>query len=193
MTPSLTLSQMTAAAVEALQSGGYSIVADVTSGAALVRVFEDPYGIVGVTGFETWRDLAGGWSDAQAEMTIFMARHLSRPDPKAWEGYLVLLTPQPTPLHHADEAASIRYDTSRLRKIVITGDQAAAISDVERRLAPVLPLQIGTRTEVGPTLLEQLPGLLEADGIDPQITRLVVDAFVSNQPIVERVHEGRRR
>src|SRR5438128_12448349 len=85
-----------AAAAEVLQTHGYQParpehLKDWT--ASYVRVFEDAYGIVAVVVHETWQDLVSHWIDAQAALVNLISARIGQSEPKAWEGYLVLLTP----------------------------------------------------------------------------------------------------
>jgi len=48
---------------------------------------------------------------------------------KAWDGYLVLLTPGLAPSEEANIEA-VRYDTTRLRKLVATGEDLRNPTDV---------------------------------------------------------------
>src|SRR4051812_17097065 len=96
MAQSLTATQLLAAATDLLTVSGYSR-ADVTTEAvvpgAASRIFEDAYGIVAVHVFDTWSHLAEQWNVAQGQLVDVISEHLRRPEPKAWEGYLVLMTP----------------------------------------------------------------------------------------------------
>ena len=58
---------------------------------------------------------------------------------KSWDGYLVLLTPSVASSESAGLEA-VRYNTTRLRKLVATGDDLQSPTDVERVLRRLLPL-----------------------------------------------------
>jgi hypothetical protein len=184
----LTTSQLLAAASELLETGGYEPVSPGEGWVSNARLFEDPYGIVAVVAFETWGDLTEGWPDAQGQLVELISEHLTRPEPKSWDGYLVLLTPSVVPSTARSQLAEIRYDTNRLRKLVATGDELHTLDDVEQALLPLLPLEVESQVESGPALLERLPSLLAERGIDAGVARVAVDAFTSNQSILERLY-----
>ena len=189
MEPALTTSQLLAAASDLLSSGGYNAVEPVGGWPATSRLFEDPYGIVAVVVYETWSELAGAWPDAQGRFVELISSHLDRPEPKSWEGYLVLLTPAPSPLSARPDLAQIRYDTNRVRKLVAAGDDLATLDDVETALLPLLPLKVDAQVEMGAGLIDRLPDLLARRGIDVGASRAVVEAFKANESILERLHE----
>ena len=88
----------------------------------------------------------------------------------------------------AAEIEAVRYNTTRLRKLVATGDDLQTATDVNRVLSPLLPL-----AQEGPKLREEsaldlLPGLLVPHGIPAETTRLILDAFREQAPILERLH-----
>jgi len=189
----LTTSQLLAAVSELLEPGGYNPVQPADGWTSNSRLFEDPYGIVAVVVYETWADLAETWPDAQGHLVELISAHLRRPEPKSWEGYLVLLTPSVAPLAARSQLAEIRYDTNRVRKLVATGDDLRTLDDVEQALLPLLPLEVESQLESGPALLERLPDLLAARGIDAEAARTVVQAFIANESVLERLHEFRNR
>ena len=189
---SLTTSQLLAAASETLLAGDYSAVAAPPNWTnSNARVFEDAYGIVAVVVYETWSDLVAQWPDAQGQLVELISEHLARPEAKAWEGYLALLTPVAAPLEARSQIAEIRYDTGRVRKLVATGDELQTLDDIKRALLPVLPLEVGAQLESGVGLLDRLPKLLAAQGIDEDLTRVLVVAFENNQILLEQLHAAR--
>lgn len=187
----LTSSQLLAAVSELLERGKYTAVLPDRGWGSNIRLFEDPYGIVAVAAFETWGDLTEGWPDVQGHLVELISEHLTRPEPKSWDGYLVLMTPSVAPSTARSQLADIRYDTNRLRKLVATGDELHTLDDVEQALLPLLPLEVESQVESGPALLERLPALLAERGIDMGAARVAVDAFTSNQSILERLHAFR--
>jgi len=193
MDNNLTTSQLLAAVTERLASGGYNAVQTSDAWPSSSRVFEDVYGIVAVVAYETWTELTENWPDAQGQLVELISTHLTRPEPKAWEGYLVLLTPSEAPTGARAEFADIRYDTNRVRKLVAAGDDLQTLDDVEQALLPLLPLEVEAQVGSGPGLLERLPGLLAERNIELEAARAVVSAFVANESILERLHEFRSR
>jgi hypothetical protein len=83
------------------------------------------------------------------------------------------------------------YDTNRVRKLVATGDELGTLDDVEQALLPLLPLEVESQFEPGHALIERLPSLLAEHGIEVEAAQTVVDAFVANESILERLHEHR--
>lgn len=189
----LTASQLIAAASELLESGGYNTVPAADGWSSNSRLFEDPYGIVALLVYDTWGDLHETWPDAQGRLVELISTYLRRPEPKSWDGYLVLLTPGVAPFAARSDVAEIRYDTSRVRKLVATGDELQTLDGVEQALLPLLSLEVESQLETGPALLERLPDLLATRGIDAEAARNVVDAFIANDSVLERLHEFRSR
>ncbi|CAN5532417.1 hypothetical protein BH24ACT24_BH24ACT24_00520 [soil metagenome] len=112
-------------------------------------------------------------------------------DPKSWEGYLVLLTPGSASGDEVQSLSSIRYDISRVRKLVATGDELKQISDVHRTLLPLLPLEAAPTGDGDGSVLDLLPSLLASQGIDAGAVKSIIDAFAAQQPLVESLHEYR--
>jgi hypothetical protein len=154
-----------------------------------LRCYEDEVSIVGVAQFRSWSALRDSWLDAQSVLVDLLSERLDRRDPKAWEGYLVLLTLDP-PSSYA-EVDEIRRDTARLRKIVAAGDDMASVTQVEDALLPVLPLSGGVLQHDASSILDRLPGLLVTKGIDEDLTLRVLEAFENDRPLMEAVAEWR--
>lgn len=196
MSPAFTPTDLLAAASSALESGGYARVAeDRLNGwqSGNGRLYEDAYGVVAIIVFETWSGLRSGWTNAQATLVELMSEYLGKEDAKAWEGYLVLLTPgEPDLETGVDERESIRYDTSRVRKLVATGEELGSLLDVERVLLPVLPLN-GQAAVPDPerSILDLLPELLASDDVDPEAVSALIDAFQKQRPLLEALHSWR--
>jgi hypothetical protein len=148
---------------------------------------EDKYGVVVLVVYDTWRDLAHRWRTAQARAVDVISERFTRLDPKAWDGYLVLLTPA---LVGNEDATvhEIRYDTSRIRKIVATGEEIRSLSGIERTLLPLLPLARDTvDLEDGASPLDELPERLEEQGIARDLFEAAVDAFKAHRPMVQEL------
>ncbi|MCC5954404.1 MAG: hypothetical protein JJU45_20140 [Acidimicrobiia bacterium] len=154
-----------------------------------LRCYEDDVSIVGVAQFRSWRALRDGWIDAQSVLVDLLSERLDRRDPKAWEGYLVLLTLDRASI--ASEVDEIRRDTSRLRKIVATGEDMTSVAQVEDALLPVLPLSGGVLRHDAGSILDRLPGLLARKGIDKGLTLRVLEAFENDRPLMAAVDEWR--
>lgn len=187
----LTATDLIAAASMSLEAGGYSRVSDDTLGgwaAANARLYEDPYSVVSLIVYEAWSELASSWTDAQAELVELMSDYMTSADAKSWEGYLVLLTPGSASGHEVQSLSSIRYDISRVRKLVATGDELKQLSDVERTLLPLLPLDAAPSVNGEGSVLDLLPSLLAGQGIDAGAVESIIDAFAAQQPLVESLH-----
>jgi hypothetical protein len=165
------------------------IDADSDRGTRVSRVFEDPYGIVAVHVFDTWQQLVDRWNVAQGQLVDLISTYLRGPEPKAWEGYLVLLTPGLLPAAEAVALNELRNDTNRVRKIVATGADLGSLDDVRGALLPLLPLALEDSTPPRTGVLELLPELLGSSGVSQVVTGVVIDAFAANESILERLHE----
>lgn len=181
--------QLMAAASEVLLSEGYVRVAvnsewDTPSS----RLFEDPYSVVGVAVFDSCDDLLERWPDLQGSLVDILSQHVGRSDPKAWDGYLVLMTPSLAP-SQAEALEDLRYNIHRIRKLVATGDEVRSPSDVRLVLSSLLPLKVGEGELTSTSALDVLPRLLSERGIDAEVTRTLVAAFRNQEPLIERLHE----
>lgn len=191
MAQSLTATQLLAVASDLLGGSGYveaTIDTDDERGTRVSRVFEDAYGIVAVHVFDSWQQLAERWHVAQGQLVDLISAHLRSPEPKAWEGYLVLLTPGLLPAADIVAVNELRNDTNRVRKIVATGGDLGTLDDVRGALLPLLPLTLESSTASRTGVLELLPDLLANGGISRAVTSAVVDAFTANDSILERLH-----
>lgn len=189
----LTMSSLRAATDEVLTSAGFCQIPDPPDwGNDYGGVYEDPYSIVGLAIFETWAALATQWLDLQVALAQLISENFAGSEPKAWEGYLVLLTPSIVPDSAQQDANDIRRNTQHLRKLLGTGDDIAAIGQVERLLFPLLPLHVVNAEAGSGDALALLPQILGEQGIDPDAVRVAIEAFTAQQPIVERLHEHLR-
>lgn len=180
--------QLIAATEDVLVTNGYQRVdppADWPTGS---RLYEDDYGIVALYVYDTWMRLRSEWNVAQGQLVDLMSNRLGRPDPKAWEGYLLLFTTASVPPGERREVTDLRYNTNRLRKLVATADDLETIDDVHTSLLPLLPLRIEAPSTSGSGLLSRLPALLVADGVDSEVTEAAVNAFLRNESIMESLH-----
>ena len=155
-------------------------------------VFEDPYTIVAVVVFETWHDLTANWKSDQGEFVDLISNGVAPGSAKFWDGSLVLITPAFLPHGAEPELSQIRYDTSHVRKIVGTGDVLPTLDDVKGVVQPLLPLPlIGTVATLDDPILDRLPILLEARGIERLVGDRLVTAFRRNEPLLEALHASR--
>lgn len=189
-----TPTELIAAASQALLAGGYHQVHQNSStwDTPTSRLFEDEYNVVGVVVFNTCAELLQSWTDQQGSLVDVISRDIGREESKSWDGYLVLLTPGLAPSEET-EIEAVRYNTTRLRKIVATGDDLRAPTDVERVLRPLLPLNQEQVTLGQESTLDLLPKLLAGQGIAERTTRILVDAFREQSPLLERLHQEQSR
>ena len=186
---SFTSTELIATASETLTNGGYRQIvgrfADWDRPSS--RLFEDEYNIVGVVVFSTCAELLRGWSDWQGSLVEVISQHVSKAESKSWDGYLALLTPALAPSER-DALESIRYNTTRLRKLVATGEELHATSDVDRVLRALLPLE-SDRVEVSlGSAVELIPRLLATQGINEEVTKTLIEAFRKQLPLMEQLH-----
>lgn len=194
-TPSMpmTTTDLIAASSSVLEAGGYQ---PIRTGfpewdTASTRLFEDKYNVVGVAVFTTSAELLASWADLQGALVGVISRHVGQSESKAWDGYLVLLTTGIAPSHDA-EIEALRYDTTRLRKLVATGDDLSTPGDVERLLRPLVPLRTAQGSASELTALDLLPGLLAEQGINEGTTELLVKSFIDQEPLMDALHRTRR-
>jgi len=192
----LTSTEIAAAASAVLLEGGYKAISKLPEEVAPpsgARFFEDTCGVVEFIVFETWEALRENWSDAQASLVELISRFVQSGEAKAWEGYLVLFTPAALPTKARADAEEIRYNTSRVRKLLATGEDLRTITDVERTLLPLLPLTgpIERHGNQEDRVLDRLPKILKRRGISGEISRELIDAFLNNEPLLERIHKIR--
>lgn len=179
------------AATERLLGAGFAPVEEMTlDKGEVLRCFEDAVSIVALTDFTTWTALEARWLDAQSALVGLLSERLNRSDPKAWEGYLLLFTMDDPPSAAALDV--IRRDTTHLRKIVTTGAELQTLSDVDRALLPVLPLESGLAASVRIRILDRLPDLLAGMAIDETLVRRVVAAFDEDRTPMEEIWAWRQ-
>ena len=191
----MTDTDLLASASSILESGRYKRVQDARieqRPAPNYRVFEDDYHLVALVVYDTWQKLISNWMDAQTALVDLMSNYMTSSDPKAWDGYLVLLTTGVPGLESSEKVDEIRYDTTRVRKIVGTGEDITTIGDVKRVLQSLLPLEPELHLAARESALGILPSLLAQRGLQEKFVEAVVNAFCERQPIVERLHSVRR-
>lgn len=153
------------------------------------RFFEDGYSVVMLLVYETWSELQRGWGEAQSSLVELISANLTRAEAKSWDGYLVLLTPDPCPVSQRGEIEAIRYDTFRVRKLVASGDELNSLLEVEQALLPLLPMKGHfTEAEQG-SVLDLLPSILAKHGIASEASERLLRAFRDQESLVEALHE----
>ena len=68
-------------------------------------------------------------------------------------------------------------------------ERRTTLSDVDRVLLPLLPLPENEGPEDPANALALLPAILSEQGIRRDAVETVVQAFTSQQPLLERLHE----
>ena len=186
----LTVTNLMAAASEALSGAGFREVTLATTDeweATVVRVYEDEHSIVCMAIYETWRDLVTQWSFDQANFSDLISRYIEGTHPKAWEGYLVLLTPSVVPANERESAILIQRNTRHVRKLFADGSDLKEIDDVSRVLLPLMPLE-EQETLLSENVLDALPQLLSKHGIDTEVAQTAIAAFRAQRPIIPDVN-----
>jgi hypothetical protein len=191
-----TSSTLLAAAAEVLQAHAYrpakrEYLRDWTESNA--RVFEDAYGIVAIVVYETWQDLLSQWINSQAALVDLISARVARSEPKAWEGYLVLLTPSVMDAGSESAAQAIRYDTSRVRKLVASGAEISDLGDIERVLLPVLPIESALAPGTETSVLDVLPEILVQKGVSSDAAQSLIRAFSNQESLMDCLHSGRKK
>lgn len=158
--------------------------------------FENEYSIVAVWTFDSVHDLVASWSAAQDQVVRLLGTNVVNTDPKSWDGYLVLAAADRVPERLVADVSSIRSDTRRIRKLVMTADDLPRnVSDllqitphVRRALAPVLNLEIDPRlgrSDPLDSLANRLPQEIGARGL----VSAVVAAYEAGESPLEALHD----
>lgn len=188
-TTSLTSSDILAATTDGLRKSGYIRITELDQSfwdSSQTRLFEDEFGIVAVIVYETWESLETEWFDAQAALVELMTESIRSSDPKAWEGYLLLLSTGYAPSEDAID--QIRYDMSRVRKLVADGERLRTISDIDRILQPLIPIGDKDDSTEVESAIDMLPRLLAEQGIPEADTRVVIQGYRDNKPLLRELH-----
>ncbi|MDP9223704.1 MAG: hypothetical protein M3P18_07570, partial [Actinomycetota bacterium] len=111
---------------------------------------------------------------------------MSKSNPRAWDGYLVLLCAEEATRLDQELASRIRNDTAHVRKFVAGAQDLQALVDVARVLLPLTPIDLPPAAHVDrDALLERLPSLLAEGRTDQEVVRQVVEAFRRGEPVME--------
>ena len=185
-----TSTDLIAAASQTLIDGGYRQIGRKFQewDTQTSRLFEDEYGVVGIVVFDTCAELIQTWPDVQGTLVDVISRYVGKGESKSWDGYLVLLSPGIAPSRSA-VIEDIRRNTTRLRKLVATADELKSPLDVERVLRPLLPLPRERANIAQESALDLLPRLLAEQKIPEDVTRVLVEAFREQSPLLERLHQ----
>lgn len=188
----MTATDLIAASTSVLEAGGYQPIREGVPewNTTSTRLFEDKYNVVGIAVFATAAELLQSWADLQGALVNVISSYVGQSERKAWDGYLVLLTTGIAPASDY-KIEDVRSDTTRLRKLVATGEDLATPSDVERLLRPLLPLRDQPGSIGQGTALDLLPQLLREQGIDESTTQGLVKSFIEQEPLMEALHRTR--
>ena len=149
-------------------------------------VFEDEYSIVGVVLYATCDELIYEWPHDQDALSSKISEYVGRGEAKSSDGYLVLMTSGFPKNEQREVLTRIRYDTSRLRKLVATGEDLSRKNDIVSVLRPVLPLEIGDHGDIPSSGLDELRSLLD---LPENATRKLVGAYREQTPLLEALNE----
>jgi hypothetical protein len=155
----------------------------------LQGIFEDPLTVVGYVVYESVGEMLDSWLDAQDQMARAIGQSKFDLGAKAWDGYLILATPERATSDQSVELTAIRTNTRRLRKLLILGDEGQSQSYlVSRSLAALAPLDLPINAGMTDPLAGlpsriQVPGLLEDD------IQEVVNAYRESRPLIQVLHE----
>jgi hypothetical protein len=189
----LSETQLTIAVRELLIQGGYSEVSAerielLKSDRA--RVYEDVYAIVSVVVFPTWTELATKWAEVQADFVGLLSKYLGRADAKAWDAYLVLLTPA-NALEQWHEAEEIRRDTTRVRKLVGTGEDLRSLGDVATLVSSLLPIDSPNAvTAKAQTVWSLVYQSLERKSVQQDAVQALVKAYEDQRNTMEALRSS---
>lgn len=157
--------------------------------------FEDEYSVIAVWTFSSVEDLVSGWGVAQDHVVDFLGANVIATDPKSWDGYLILVAMDGVPEGLVAELSNIRFDTRRVRKLVLTAedfpsrifDPLELAPQVRRALAPILDLDLDTtsgRTDPLSSLPTRLAGTLGSSAhLD-----VVIAAYEAGKSPLEALH-----
>ena len=187
---SVTLTALVAQAAETLEDAGFQTVDPAETGgwrASATRVYEDAYTIVCIAAYETWGHLSSRWLEDQATVVDLISKHFVHTEAKAWDGYLVLLTPSAVPESDRSTAISIQRDTLHLRKLVADGGELRTVGAVRQTLLPLLPIEEPYALEPR-NVLDALVPLLTRHGVDEESAKVAIAAFRSQRSIIAELH-----
>ena len=186
----LTVTMLMAESAEILEAAGFKAANPPGAGiwkATAARLYEDAYSIVCVAVYETWADLSSNWTEDQAHLVNLISEHFARSDAKAWEGYLALLTPSIVPAAERLSAIGIQRNTVHVRKLFADGEELQSPGAIRRTLLALLPLEEQHSSEPA-NVLDNLPPLLAARGVDAEAAQVAIAAFREQRPIVAEIH-----
>ena len=159
--------------------------------------FEDEYSVIAIWTFDSTEELIDSWGAAQDNVVDFMGANVVSTDPKSWDGYLILIAMDGVQEELVADLSSIRSDTRRVRKLILTAD------DLPRRVSDPLELAHHVRRTLAPILdldLDSVPG--RADPLETLSTRIagtlsegtyldvLIAAYEAGIPTLNALHES---
>jgi hypothetical protein len=157
------------------------------------RLYEDLYAIVCLVVFPTWAELTSNWANIQADFVELLSKYLLRADAKTWDAYLVLLTPAMA-LEQWHEAEEIRQDTTRIRKLVGTGEDLRSLGDVATLVSSLLPISsAGAVTDKTQTVWSLVYQSLEKKSVRRETIQSLVKAYEEQRNIMEALRNSLRK
>jgi hypothetical protein len=145
-----------------------------------LRVLEDAYGVVLLQCFDSVDALLDLWEEAQSLLVKALTDHMMPGAARGWEGYLVLMTPASALARDLPALMALRYDTTRTRKLLITG-----AARLHRGLAPILPLPEQTAQASADDSLDYVVEWLGTSGVTVPTARVLLDAYRNQQSLLE--------
>jgi hypothetical protein len=189
----LSETQLLAAAGGLLKQGGYREVSSErleSLKSDKARVYEDQYAIVCLVVFPSWTELRSRWTNVQADFVELLSKYLLRADAKTWDAYLVLLTPA-TAREQWQEAQEIRQDTTRVRKLVGTGEDLRSLGDVATLVSSLLPIGTAeTVTDKSETIWSLVYQSLEKKGVHRNTIQRLVKSYEEQRNIMEALKDS---
>lgn len=152
------------------------------------NVYEDEVSLVAIVGYASWPQLTSSWLTAQDSLGRLMGERLDPGDAKSWDAYLLLVIGQSLTGRDRSEARTIRYNTRRARKIVISGDEVRGLQDLELALMPVRPITPQETLAANEDPLVDLRRQV-ADDRGGQVIDRLLGAYRESRPLVETLHE----
>lgn len=187
----LSTSAIAAAVSETLTSAGYTQISDAllqSAPAGSCRVFEDTYGIVAAFVYSSWPELLNRWPEAQDFVVRLISEYLGAGEAKAWDGYLLLMTPDICPDSETPQLEEILRNTTRLRKLVATGNYLRTVADVSLMLEPLVPIRALQRASAIDPALEVVAEILREKGVATTTVSTLTQAYQRREPLMERLH-----
>jgi hypothetical protein len=175
-------------------TGSHPVRSARTGEGPLQGIFEDALTVVGYVAYQTVSELVSSWMDAQDQMARAISRSEFDLGAKAWDGYLILATPERSAPEQSVELTAIRSNTRRLRKLLILGEDVQLVggrslaTGVARCLAALAPLDLPSDTGIADPL-ENLGSRVQVPGLHSADIDAVVGAYRESRPLIQVLHD----